>query len=226
MVPRVATLLDDRGRGLAVNIAAGLLALDDDGVVTRGGAHADRRMAAAMDHHAIAAGARADGRAAAAVLRFAARRGPAAARLACRRAAALRIARRRAAAVAIAGTALLARAHAGTRLRVLRLRELDAAGGRTGRGGGSDGDHRCGPEDHCKCSHLFLLRKFLPGRQSGRASAVSARGKIFLDEQMFILARVGGFSGCWGGQRGSKARTTAVFDSTHFSVDSRNENLP
>src|SRR5262245_43661643 len=167
VVPRVATLLDDRCRGLAIN-KAGLLALDDDGVVARGGAHADRCMAAAVDRHAIAAGPRANPRAAA-PLRLAAHHGPAAARLAGRRAAALRIASRCRAAVAIAGTALLARAHAGPRLRVLRLRELDAAGGRIGRGRGSDGDHRRGPEDHCKCSHLFLLMKVLPGRQSGRA---------------------------------------------------------
>src|SRR5262249_22620622 len=85
---------------------------DDDGVVARGGAHADRCMAAAVDRHAIAAGTRANRRAAAA-LRLAAHHGPAAVRLACRRAAALRIASRCRAAVAVAGTALLARAHAG-----------------------------------------------------------------------------------------------------------------
>ena len=137
----------------------------------------------------------------------------------------MRIARRRRAAVAFAGTALLARTHARPRLRVLRLRELGAAGGRIGRGGGSDSDHRRGPEDHCKCSHLFLLRKFLPKRQSGRACPVSARGKIFMDEQMFILLAQAGFRVV---QRGSEGRTiiTAVLDSRNFSVDSRNENLP
>src|SRR5262245_58223355 len=99
MVSRVAPLLDDRGRGLAINIAAGLLALDDDGVVARGGTHADRCVAAAVDRHAIAAGTRANRRAAGA-LRLAAHHGPAAVRLACRRAAALRIASRCRAAVA------------------------------------------------------------------------------------------------------------------------------
>src|SRR5262249_61223926 len=104
VVPRVAPLLDDRCRGLAVNIVAGLLALDDDGVVARGGVHADRCMAAAVDRHAIAAGTRANRRAAAA-LRLAAHHGPAAVRLACRRAAALRIASRCRAAVSGTATA-------------------------------------------------------------------------------------------------------------------------
>jgi len=87
------------------------------------------------------------------------------------------------------------------------LRELDAAGGRIGRGRGSDGEGRRGPEDHCKCSHLFLLRKFLPKRQSDRACPVSARGKIFLDEQMFILLARAGFRTAGGWQRGSTAHT-------------------
>jgi hypothetical protein len=84
------------------------------------------------------------------------------------------------------------------------LRELDAAGGRIG--GGSDGDHRRGPEDDCKCSHLFLLRKFLPKRQSGRACPGFRARKIFLDEQMFILACAqADFWVVGGGQRGSEA---------------------
>src|SRR5262249_60631350 len=110
-----------------------------------------------VDRTALAAGTPAHRRAAA-PLGLAAHHGPAAVRLACRRAAALRIASRCRAAVAIAGLTLLARAHAGPRLRVLRLRELDAAGGRIGRGGGGGGRHRRRPRGGWKWSAPFLLR--------------------------------------------------------------------
>src|SRR5262249_7040643 len=53
-------------------------------------------------------------------------------------------------------------------------------------------------------------------------------GKIFLHEQLFILARARGFS-CYL-RRAARFQSphviTAVFDSRNFSVDSRNENLP
>jgi hypothetical protein len=65
-------------------------------------------------------------------------------------------------------------------------------------------------------------------RRGGRVCPVSARGKIFLQEQMFILAGARGFSGCWraAARFQSPHAITAVFDSRNFSVDSRNENLP
>src|SRR5262249_60787350 len=63
VVPRVAALLDDRCRGLAVDVVAGLLLLCDVGGVARRGAPAHPFMAAAGGPHAVAPGTRADGRA-------------------------------------------------------------------------------------------------------------------------------------------------------------------
>src|SRR5262249_22726280 len=63
---------------------------------------------------------------------------------------------------------------------------------------------------------------------SGRARPVSARGRIFLDEQMFILLARADFRLLAQGSAVPKPAPaiTAVFDPRYFPVDSRNENLP
>src|SRR5262245_16511219 len=190
MIPsHVAPLLPDDGRGgLGIDVTAIFVAPDDD-VVAHTGSHADRGAAAAADRGARAARALAHRRAARAS-GLAAHGRAAAGGLASRRFAAAALAG--VALLVHAGTALLAhpgtalllacartslllRAHAGARLGagVLRLRELDAADRRIGRNGGGNGESCRGPQDYCECSHLFLLRRGLPGGQSPRKASVS-----------------------------------------------------
>ena len=162
--------LDHRRGRFAVDIAAGLLALDHNCVVASDGAHTDRRAAAAANRP----GALTNRRAARAA-RFAAHHRPGAPfRATGCGAAAFRTAARCSAAFTIAGSSLLASARAGarlcarTRLRtgLLCLRELEAIRGRIGRSGGSQTDRHCGSDNKSKYSHLFLLWSIITPRET------------------------------------------------------------
>src|SRR5919198_398237 len=148
MIPHIALLLPDDRRGwLRVHVTAELVAPDHD-IVARTRSHADRGAAAALAGVALLvhAGTTLLAHPGTALL------------LACAR------------------TALLLRAHAGARLRagILRLRQPHAADRRIGRNGGGNGESCRGPQDNCEYSHLFLLRRGLPGGQSPRKASVSA----------------------------------------------------
>src|SRR5262249_7433912 len=155
----VTLLLDGRRRGLAINVTARLLAVDDD-IVAGGMAHANRGAAAAANGHARAGALM--HRRAAGPLRLV-YRGAATGRLSGRGGAALALARA-ALLLARAGSAPLPRAGARPRLHagIRRLRELEAAGRLIGRNRGSDSEGCRGPEHNCEYSHLFLLRGVPP----------------------------------------------------------------